>query len=147
VVARPAGASRSVRSHERAGRVLDVLRTKAHACSAYELVATMAAGGDRMAPVQMYRVLGTLMDAGLVLKVESRQGYFAARQPHAPDEPVTLLVCSCCGGVEEAPAPLSASVVAPLKVLKGFRPTGHAIEVLGACGDCDDAYRHARGAR
>jgi Fur family transcriptional regulator, zinc uptake regulator len=141
-----ASTSRSARSQDRAERVLHVLRSNERAFSAYELIAAMAAAGERMAPVQMYRILGALMDAGLVLKVESRHGYVAAKQPHAPDEPVALLVCACCGGVEEAPAPLAASVLAPLKVLKGFRPTGQAIEVLGACGDCDDAGREASGA-
>jgi Fur family zinc uptake transcriptional regulator len=138
-----ASSSRSIRSQDRAARVLGILRAKEHACSAYELIAAMATAGDRMAPVQMYRILDGLMGAGLVLKVESRHGYVAMRQPHLPDEPVALLVCACCGGVEEAPAPLAASVLAPLKSLKGFRPTGQAIEVLGACGDCDDAGRDA----
>jgi Fe2+ or Zn2+ uptake regulation protein len=101
------------------------------------MIATLRNEGERIAPVQMYRVLGALIRAGHVIKVESRHGYVAAQRTHSAGEPVALLVCACCGGVEEAPDAVAASIIAPLSNLKAFTPASRAIEVLGSCGDCE----------
>jgi Fe2+ or Zn2+ uptake regulation protein len=101
------------------------------------MIATLGNEGERIAPVQMYRVLGALIQAGHVIKVESRHGYVAAQRTHSAGEPVALLVCACCGGVEEAPDAVAASIIAPLGNLNDFTPARRAIEVLGSCGDCE----------
>jgi Fe2+ or Zn2+ uptake regulation protein len=100
------------------------------------MIASLREEGERIAPVQMYRVLGALIQAGHVIKVESRHGYIAAQRAHAAGDPVALLVCACCGGVEEAPDAVAASVLAPISALRAFKPSSRAIEVLGACGNC-----------
>ncbi|MCO4052771.1 MAG: transcriptional repressor [Bosea sp.] len=122
----------------RAEQVLALLRESAQPLGAYELVHRLADGGDRIAPTQVYRVLGALKDAGLVLRVESRNAFIAAQHVHQPDEPVALLVCACCGKVEEADAEFIAPALKPTAQAFGFTPLRTSLEVLGECGNCRD---------
>jgi Fur family transcriptional regulator, zinc uptake regulator len=122
----------------RAEQVLVLLRASPQPLGAYELVHRLAEEGDRIAPTQVYRVLGALKDAGLILRVESQNAFIAAHHVHAPDEPVALLVCACCGKVEEADADFITPALTPTATALGFTPHRTSLEVLGECGTCRD---------
>jgi Fur family transcriptional regulator, zinc uptake regulator len=125
----------------RAAQVLAMLQASSQPLGAYELVHRLTDAGDRIAPTQIYRVLSQLKDAGLILRVESRNAFIAAHHVHAPDEPFALLVCASCGKVEEAEAEFIAPALAPTAKARGFTPLRTSLEVLGECGGCRD---HAR---
>ncbi len=134
-VGRPAMETASVR---RARDVLAALRASTKPMSAYDLMDRLSEAGERIAPTQMYRVIGQLKEAGFVVRVESRNAYIAAARVHAPDETVALLVCECCGRVEEADAAFIAPALTPAATARGFTPHRASLEVLGECGQCRD---------
>lgn len=130
------GRHEPVTLNARAEQVLALLRASPQPLGAYELVHRLADEGDRIAPTQVYRVLGALKDAGLILRVESRNAFIAAHHAHAPDEAIALLVCACCGRVEEADADFIAPALRPTTMALGFTPHRTSLEVLGECGTC-----------
>jgi Fur family transcriptional regulator, zinc uptake regulator len=121
---------------QRAEHVLAVLKQSAKPLGAYELIDRLAATGNRIAPMQMYCVLGQLKDAGLILRVESQNAFIAAQHVHRPDEPLALLVCACCGRVDEAKADFLTPALTPTANALGFKPQRSSLEVIGECGAC-----------
>ncbi|NJL73473.1 MAG: transcriptional repressor, partial [Candidatus Competibacteraceae bacterium] len=127
---------RDTPSARRARLVLSALKDSRRPLSAYSLIDRLSENGDSMAPTQMYRVLGQLKQAGLILRVESQNGFIAAAHVHRPDEAVALLVCEYCGKVEEADPAFITPGLTPAALARGFTPHRSSLEVLGACGDC-----------
>ena len=125
-------------SSERASKILHVLQHAIRPMGAYDLISHLVKDGDRVAPTQVYRTLGALKDAGLILRVESQNAFIAAHHVHAPDESVALLVCACCGKVEEADANFITPALTPTATALGFTPHRTSLEVLGECGTCRD---------
>ena len=105
---------------------------------AYDLISNLAENGDIFVPTQVYGTLGALKEAGLILRVESQNAYIAAHDVHAPNESVALLVCACCGKVEEANVNFITPALTPATTALGFTPHRTSLEVLGECGDCRD---------
>ena len=131
-------AAQAPSSNERAIKILDLLKQAIRPMGAYDLIGRLAEDGDRVVPTQVYRALGTLKDAGLILRVESQNAFIAAHHVHAPDETVALLVCACCGKVEDADANFITPALTPTAMAHGFTPRRTSLEVLGECGTCRD---------
>lgn len=117
-------------------RVLEALKASKTPLSAYDLIDCLEKEGERIAPTQMYRLLKSLTAEGRVLRVESQNAFIATDHVHAPHEPVALLVCECCGKVEEADAASIAPALIPTANARGFTPHRSTLEVLGECGQC-----------
>jgi len=117
-------------------RVLEALKASKTPLSAYDLIDCLEKEGERIAPTQIYRLLKCLTAEGRVLRVESQNAFIAADHVHAPHEPVALLVCECCGKVEEADAAFIAPALIPTANARGFTPHRSTLEVLGECGQC-----------
>jgi Ferric uptake regulator family len=65
-------------------QVLATIASSHDAVGAYEVVERIAKkGGRRLAPVSVYRIIDSLMDIGVVHKLESRQAYYACHGDHA----------------------------------------------------------------
>ncbi len=132
------GRAREPAAMGRAREILAILKGSTRPLSAYDLRDRFAATGVRVAPTQIYRAIGQLKEAGLVFRVETRNAYIAADHAHPPDEPVALLVCECCGRVEEADAAFIAPALTPAAIARGFTPHRTSLEVIGECGQCRD---------
>src|SRR4051812_16908886 len=82
-------------------RVLQELASSATPLSAYDL-AERVSKTKRIAPVQIYRALEFLQEAGVVHRLATKSAYVACDHEHAPGETIVFLVCAGCGAVEEA---------------------------------------------
>ena len=120
-------------------QVLEALYANHRPASAYDLIETLAAAGDkRHAPVTIYRALDFLLENGFAHRLESRNAFIACPFRHAPGELVVFMICESCGGVDEAVSePLSAAL-ADLAGSQGFRPRARVIELAGRCAHCHD---------
>ncbi|MCZ8108772.1 MAG: transcriptional repressor [Burkholderiales bacterium] len=120
-------------------QVLEALYASHRPASAYELIETLATGGEKKhAPVTIYRALDFLLDNGFAHRLESRNAFIACPFHHAPGELVVFMICESCGGVDEAVSePLSAAL-ADLAGAQGFRPRARVIELAGRCAHCAD---------
>ncbi|MEZ5853418.1 MAG: transcriptional repressor [Hyphomicrobiaceae bacterium] len=117
--------------------LLEIASTHA-AIGAYEVLERLAGKhGRRLAPISVYRALDSLVDVGLVHRLESRNAFFACHRQHVShDDQRAALVCKHCATVVEVPA---GDVVAGLWKLAGkagFLPGRIMIEVTGTCERC-----------
>jgi len=104
--------------------------------SAYELIDRLAAGGRRLAPVSIYRILDVLQKVGVVHKLESRNAYFACMTHHGGDLYPIVLICDGCGRVAEHEAPDAMTAIMKTTMAKDFAVKSAVLEVSGVCGEC-----------
>src|SRR5262245_47720052 len=69
------------------------------AIGAYEVLNKLAAKGERLAPISVYRAIDALVAAGLVHRFESRNAFFACHAGHEMRQ--LILACETCGRVAE----------------------------------------------
>ena len=69
------------------------------AIGAYEVLDKLAAKGERLAPISVYRAIDALVTAGLVHRFESRNAFFACHAGHEMRQ--LILACETCGRVAE----------------------------------------------
>lgn len=117
-------------------RVLREVAASHGAIGAYDILERISADGKRMAPISVYRALDTLVAAGVVHKLESRNAFFACRQSHVPQRSYLVLLCSGCGQVAEAPAGLIWAAIDETVRAVDFAFEGSLVEVVGRCGVC-----------
>jgi Fur family zinc uptake transcriptional regulator len=116
-------------------RVIEVLAASSTPLTAYDL-AKRVSEGRSVAPVQIYRALEFLQEAGVAHRLATKGAYIACDQEHAPGETIVFLVCAGCGAVEEA---ASRSIERGLKgaaAASGFKPVHPVFEVEGECAAC-----------
>jgi Fur family transcriptional regulator, zinc uptake regulator len=116
-------------------RVLDALLEAGVPVTAYDLAERLS-GPRRVAPVQIYRALDFLIEAGVVHRLATRSAFMACDHEHARGETTVFLVCGDCGSVAEV---ASAAVGRGLKGAAAdndFEPVHPVIEVSGRCAAC-----------
>ena len=69
------------------------------AIGAYDVLDRLAAKGERLAPISVYRAIDALVAAGIVHRFESRNAFFACHAGH--DMRQLVLACETCGRVAE----------------------------------------------
>ena len=69
------------------------------AIGAYEVLERMAARGERLAPISIYRAIDALVAAGIVHRFESRNAFFACHAGH--EQRQLVLACERCNSVAE----------------------------------------------
>jgi Fur family zinc uptake transcriptional regulator len=116
------------------------------AIGAYEVLERLAARGERLAPISVYRAIDALVEAGIVHRFESRNAFFACHAGH--EQRQLVLACEECGSVAEVDG---AKVFAAIDKTAGsasFAATsvkGAVVEVWGLCANCSAKDQgHAR---
>lgn len=118
--------------------VLDALLLNHQASSAYEIVECIAKTNKRLQPVQVYRALDTLINMGLVHRVQSMNAYIACtsdEEHHIPQ----LLFCSSCKRVAELTNNTISSLISKTVKQAQFKLDYGLVELVGLCPECTNA--------
>jgi Fur family transcriptional regulator, zinc uptake regulator len=117
-------------------QVLEEVAGSHAAVGAYEVLERMARkSGRRMAPISVYRALDSLVEAGVVHRLESRNAFFACHSAHGGRRQV-VLACQRCGAVAEVAASDVFDAIATAAHHVGFTVGRAMVEVVGDCGHC-----------
>lgn len=123
-------------------KVLGLLEKSTKPLTAYELLDKLRRHGIK-APPTVYRALETLLQRGLVHRIESL-GAFVACHEHGGDHGhAQFAVCRECGSVEEIhDAQLAKSIRSIASSLK-FHIEREMLELMGLCRHCTSSPRKA----
>jgi Fur family zinc uptake transcriptional regulator len=123
------------------GLVLDVLTRSDQPVSAYTILDRLRDQGFR-APLQVYRALDKLTEAGLVHRLESLNAFVACAHRHADccgghaHGTVAFAICTGCGQATEFhDADIDKRLETWAKT-RGFQPQKTVIEIRGLCANC-----------
>ncbi len=123
-------------------RVLEEIAGSHTAVGAYDLLEKLAKPGERrLAPISVYRALDSLVEAGVVHRLESRNAFFACHAPHAGDRRQVVLACERCGTVAELPGDAVFDGIRELARQAEFKVERAMVEVTGSCGRCRSEAR------
>lgn len=117
--------------------VLRELAASHKALGAYDIMHRLSDRGRQVAPISVYRVLDSLMEAGLIHRLETANAFLACHSDHeGPDRPILFLVCEECGTVVEAASKDVSRAVKKVASTAGFTVTGSVHEARGRCAHC-----------
>jgi len=108
------------------------------AIGAYEVLDKLAARGERLAPISVYRAIDALLAAGIVHRFESRNAFFACHAGHDVRTRHLVLSCESCGRIAEVDGNKAFAAIDKAAASAGFSPEGAVVEVRGRCADCAD---------
>jgi Fur family ferric uptake transcriptional regulator len=107
---------------------------------AQEIHAELSRGGAKVGLASVYRVLDTLVEEGLVQRVDVGDGIVRYEPVRSEAEHHHHLVCDGCGRVERfADAQLERAIHA-VEERSGFSVVEHDVVLRGACADCRTAH-------
>jgi Fur family zinc uptake transcriptional regulator len=133
-------ADRRLRLTAQRRRVLEIVAGSHRAIGAYDILATLAAAGHRVAPIAVYRALDFLVGAGLVHRLASHNAYVACGRSTdgaaGAGHRAQLLICRGCRAIAEVDDPALAAAVDAGARAAGFSVTADVIEIAGLCADC-----------
>jgi Fur family zinc uptake transcriptional regulator len=109
------------------------------AIGAYEVLDKLAARGERLAPISVYRAIDALVGAGLVHRFESRNAFFACHAGHEMRQ--LILACEACGRVAEVDGDKVFATIDTAAGSASFSPKGAVVEVWGLCATCAGEQR------
>lgn len=89
----------------------------------------------KLSAISLYRTLEFLMEAGVVLKLESSNAFELCLNA-APEHSHLMMVCDKCGHVREIHDSALEETLAKTAKKNGHMLTHHAIELHGTCRDC-----------
>jgi len=139
-------ASRDMRLTPLRRRVLAEIAGSHAAVGAYDLLDRLArSDGQRLAPISVYRALDSLVEAGIVHRLVSRNAFFACHAPHAGARRQVVLACERCGTVAEMPGEAIFDGLAALAGNAGFAPQRTMVELIGTCGRCAEGRQVVDG--
>lgn len=104
------------------------------AIGAYEVLDRLAARGERLAPISVYRAIDALVMAGIVHRFESRNAFFACHAGH--DMRQLVLACETCRRVAEVGGDKVFTAIDSAAGSVGFLAKGAVVEVWGVCTTC-----------
>ncbi|MCA3625919.1 MAG: transcriptional repressor [Methylobacterium sp.] len=133
--ARAFATARKIPFTEMRARVLTALAGETKPLTAYEIVDRLSSP-KKVQPVQVYRALDFLQEAGCVHRLASKASYFACDHSHHGGEAVVFLVCNDCGAVEEASSPAIAASLEEVAKASGFQSANPIVELEGRCATC-----------
>lgn len=124
--------------------VFQEIAAAAHrAIGAYEVLERMAARGERLAPISIYRAIDALVEAGIVHRFESRNAFFACHAGH--EQRQLVLACERCNSVAEVDgADVFAAIDRTSNAAHFAASTSRAavVEVWGLCANCTGRSGH-----
>lgn len=105
--------------------------------SAYDILDVLRDEGAK-APMQIYRALAKLEEAGLAHKLPKSNGWIACHGHHHHDDAhhLVLLSCQSCGTVAEHEDKTLQSALISLAKKSQFDAPAQTIEVDGTCRPC-----------
>ncbi len=107
------------------------------AVGAYDVLDRLARKeARRLAPISVYRALDSLVEAGMVHRLESRNAFFACHSAHAGDRRHVILACESCGAVAEVAGERAFGEISQMCVASGFDASRTLVEVIGTCARC-----------
>ncbi|KKN83497.1 hypothetical protein LCGC14_0299150 [marine sediment metagenome] len=117
--------------------VFDALKAADEPLSAYTILDRLRDDGFR-APLQVYRALDTLLDRGLVHRLDSLKAFVPCAHPHDHHESATIAfgICGRCARVWEFSDAVVEERLRGWAKGEGFCPQRTAIEISGLCADC-----------
>jgi len=117
--------------------VLDYLQTQDKPRSAYDILDELRDKGAK-APMQIYRALAKLEEAGLVHKLPKSNSWIACDGHHHDEVQDMLLLLSCqsCGAVEEVHDTIFQKAISSLIKKTHYDLPAQTIEVDGYCQPC-----------
>lgn len=117
-------------------QVLDLLADAGHPLTAYAIIDQMArTQGRPIAPPTVYRTLDFLVEAGFVVKLESRNAFAICDAPGHAHHGV-LLICIRCGITTEIDDHALEDRLASLAVASAFQVERQIVELQGLCARC-----------
>lgn len=123
-------------------RVLEEIAGSHSAIGAYDILDRLSQQGSRrLAPISVYRALDSLVETGMVHRLESRNAFFACHAAHAGDRRQVVLACETCGAVAEIDMGRAFGEIGDAALASGFKPERILIEVMGTCAACNTAAR------
>ncbi|TPW32813.1 Fur family transcriptional regulator [Pararhizobium mangrovi] len=116
--------------------VLDTLSASEGPLSAYAILDSLRGEGLK-APLQIYRALDKLIEAGLAHRLESVNAFVACAHPHEHGSRlIAFAICKTCGKVSEFS---DAGVEERLEGWareQAFAPERTIVEIRGTCAAC-----------
>ena len=136
--ARTAFAAKGLRLTPLREAVFQEIAAASHrAIGAYEVLDRMAARGERLAPISVYRAIDALVAAGIVHRFESRNAFFACHAGH--EQRQLVLACEKCSSVAEVDGAKVFSAIDRTAECASFLASsakGAVVEVWGLCANC-----------
>ena len=120
--------------------VLDTLEKAGQPLSAYTILDRLRDEGLR-APLQVYRALEKLLEAGAVHRLESINSFVACAHPHHHHDHgrAAFAICDMCGRVDEFSDDTVQERLAAWSAQNGFKIARTTIEIRGHCSSCAEA--------
>jgi len=116
--------------------VFDVLERSPGPMSAYSILDQLREKGMR-APLQIYRALDKLLEAGIVHRLESINAFVSCRHRDCRDsDAIAFAICDECKNVIEINNDALAKQLQKLISKSGFRVQKSIIELRGCCDQC-----------
>ena len=110
------------------------------AIGAYEVLDKLAARGERLAPISVYRALEFLTEHRFAHRIESKNAYVACdRGEDCAADATLFLICDNCGAAGEASSDALAGLVNAETRRAAFLPRLRVLEVRGLCATCQAA--------
>jgi Fur family zinc uptake transcriptional regulator len=104
--------------------------------SAYTILDRLRGDGFR-APLQVYRALEKLLEAGLVHRLESLNAFIACAHPHCHEhDMIAFAICGDCGQVNEFTDDAIQERLGVWSAANGFKTDRTIIEIRGHCASC-----------
>ncbi len=125
--------SRNLRLTQRREQVLQILLQSHQPMGAYDILAQLNQGPDRIAPPTVYRALEFLLEEGLVHRIECKNAFIGCVHP-GHQGAAQFLICKDCDNVAELEN--SATVLQEDARNIGFAVDHSVIELTGTCADC-----------
>jgi Fur family zinc uptake transcriptional regulator len=118
--------------------ILQLLTQAGEPLSAYEVLHRLeTAKGRKIAPPTVYRALESLIEQGMVARIESRSAYVACSHADHPHDCVFFVCDGCHGSTEIEDSGLQSLINKRAKAL-GFQVMHRVVELTGLCGRCQD---------
>lgn len=137
-------AERGVRLTPQRRRVFELICSKRHASSAYELLDQLKQSEPQAKPPTVYRALDFLLEQGFIHRVESTNSFITCCSFNPHQHFFQLLICDNCGDVVELEDETLVSLLANNAEKHGFKLTSQVIETHGECQACSSKANEKR---
>ena len=121
-------------------KVLDLLSKSSKPMSAYDILDQLRQSGIK-APPTVYRALETLMERGMVHRIESLNSFVACHSEHK-EHNAKFAVCRSCGNATEIHDPRLTTFINNLAKKLDFHIEREMLELSGLCADCNHEHAH-----
>lgn len=120
-------------------KVFALLSKNGRPMSAYDILGKLRKDGIK-GPPTVYRALDTLIERGMVHRIESLNAFVACHDHEEEDHDhmAQFAVCRSCGSVTEIHDHRLNDIVHELGEKLHFRIDREMLELLGQCQRCDD---------